>query len=53
MPAGAVLSIINIVPVKLPALSVTINVFIPSVVIGVHEVYGVPFIVAPDIFVSL
>lgn len=53
MPAGAVLSIMNVVPVELPALSVTINVFIPSVLIGVHDVYAVPFIVAPEILVSL
>lgn len=53
IPAGAVLSIINIAPVEFPALSVTINVFIPSVLIGVHDVYAVPFIVAPEILVSL
>lgn len=53
IPAGAVLSIMNVVPVELPALSVTINVFIPSVLIGVDDVYAVPFIVAPEILVSL
>ena len=53
IPAGAVLSIINVVPVELPALSVTINVLIPSVLIGVDDVYGVPFMVAPERLVSL
>ena len=44
---------INVAPVKLPALSVTTNTCIHSSVIACPEAYATPSSVAPERFISL
>lgn len=50
---GNVLSRINVAHVKFPARSVTINVYVLSIVIAVPLVYAAPLSVAHERFVSL
>jgi hypothetical protein len=50
---GSVLSRIKVAPVKLPALSVTMNIYVLSTVIAVPLVYAAQFNVAHERFVSL
>jgi hypothetical protein len=50
---GNVLSIVKLAHVLFPALSTTINTYVFSQVIRVHEIYVFPFSVAHEIFASL
>lgn len=50
---GGILSIVNVAELKFPALSIASNVWIPFPVMSVHEVYGLPSIVAHERLRSL
>ena len=46
--SGLVLSIVKVIQVELPKISLSTKTYLPSPVMSVHDVYVTPLSVAPD-----
>jgi hypothetical protein len=50
---GFIVSMVNVIPVELPHISVRTNVFTSSPVISVQLVYAIPLSIAPERYVHV